>query len=173
MRRRTRGRARLGLERAGIGGWGWTLFVACLCVLVWELPFFRATGEACGCPIRDYELPRALNGMDLELAPMLTVPRAGAPRLDGRRIDDAAELVRDLEALRGSWDLLHPREPFPGSLLLAADRRTRWGALRPLLAAAARAGYARPQLAVEIEDGEAGTVDWDRFRAPEDVTQPR
>ena len=145
----------------------------CLCILVWELPFFRAKGEACGCALRDYELPRARHGADLELAPMLTVSRAGAPRLDGRRIGDEEQRVRDLETLRRNWDLLHPSEPFPASLMLAADRTTRWGTLRPLLAAAARAGYARPQLVVEVDEVDEGALDWDRFRGPDDVSLPR
>ena len=154
-------RKRAGAALAGISGWAWTLLVACLCILAWELPFFRATGEVCGCMRPAVELPRAEHGLDLELAPTLVVTRAGVATLDGR---SARELERDLGAMRRNAAILHPCEPFSGALMIQADRRTPWGALRPLLALAAREGYVNPQFVVSADEPEGRGFEWSRFR---------
>ncbi|UJR84444.1 ExbD/TolR family protein [Sandaracinus amylolyticus] len=146
-----------------ISGCAWTLLVVCLCVIVWELPFFRATGEVCGCGRIAIDLPRAEHGLDLELAPTLVVPRSGVPTLDGRRADETT-IAGELAAQRRNWSVLHPCERFPGTLMIQADRRTEWGALRPLLAIAAREGYPRPQLVVDAEPIDGSDFDWSRFR---------
>jgi hypothetical protein len=162
---------RIGIAAAGIGLWGWTLFVMALGVIVWELPSFRASGEVCGCPpFRDVDLPTASHGSDLELGPMLEVRRSGEALLDGvvvRRPCEAHDhrLPAMLGHGRQRWEVLHPGEPHPGVLLVGADRGVRWGELRPLLGVARAHDYDRLHFVVMGPDDLDG-FDWERFRAP-------
>ncbi|HJL18144.1 MAG TPA: hypothetical protein RMH99_20945 [Sandaracinaceae bacterium LLY-WYZ-13_1] len=111
-----------------------------LCLVLYELPFFEATGQ-CGCrPPED--LPEARHGTELPIAPVLRITPARVT-LDHRTMGSTEALTRDLTVFRRSWDVLHPGAPFIGELLVEASRGVRYGALRGALEAADRAGFGR------------------------------
>ncbi|MDQ3037077.1 MAG: biopolymer transporter ExbD [Myxococcota bacterium] len=56
--------------------------------------------------------------------------------------------MQDLETLRASWALLHPNDPFPGAVIVQADRSTDFRALRHVMFSAAQAGYASVSFAM-------------------------
>lgn len=131
------------------------LFVVALALVLYSIPFFRPTGEVFGG--HRGELPEAVHGRDLELGPILRVTGAhvdldGHPlgRIDEERTRDA--LTETLAIHRRNWAILHPREPFPGVLLVAADRDTEYGPLRSLGISAASAGYSQLSFVVLTPD---------------------
>lgn len=157
-----RRRGRGGLSQAGIERWGATLFVVALCVIAWELPFFEASGEVgCGCAHHVVDIPFAENASDLELAPILVIDH-GEARLDGRRLSTAGALTEALATMRRNWSVLHPREPFPGTIMVQAARDEAWSAIGPLLVTAAIAGYPHISFVVRSE-GSGAAFDWARF----------
>jgi len=129
-----------------------------LTVLVFLLMSFSADGLSAQA-----DLPRASHGEALEIAPVVTVDPHGV-LVDGRRVADvrglAADarltriepLVRDLEIARDNHEILHPGEPFPGRVIVQADRGTDFRVLRKVLFSVGQAGYPGIQLAV-LEPG--------------------
>lgn len=85
---------------------------------------------------------------ELEPAPVVAIER-GRVRLNGGAVRDPEDFRQRLDLLRRSYGLMHPGRTFPGSFVLLADRATPFGSLRQVLAAARRAGYGLPQMAVE------------------------
>jgi hypothetical protein len=178
-RRPARRRVNDDLQRAGIGAWSWTLFCIGLAVIAWELPFFE---PSCGMSQPALALPSARHGGDLELGPIITVD-ASSVTLDGRRsatpgeirargLDALTELQADLATLHRNWDLLHPREPFPGSVILSASPDVDWAVLQSVLLAAALAEYPDVQFAVWPEERASPPFDWARFEALGEETGP-
>jgi biopolymer transport protein ExbD len=108
-------------------------------------------------------MPTARNAVDLEFAPIVTID-ARVVTLDGRRmvetpalgeriaLERIEPLVRDLETMRRSWDLLHPRQPFPATLIVQADRATDFRVIESVMFSAAQAGYANISFAVNEGD---------------------
>lgn len=86
--------------------------------------------------------PLAPGGMqcrDVGIAPIARIDH-DMTRLDGRRLD-LVHFGQDLETLRRNWYVLHPREVFPGTLIVIAPRTLTWPELEPWLAVAHEAGY--------------------------------
>jgi biopolymer transport protein ExbD len=80
--------------------------------------------------------------------------------LDGRRMADTAslastaeltrieQLVQDLETLRRNWTILHPSQPFPGTVIIQADVNTDYRVVKKVMFSTAQAGYANISFAV-------------------------
>jgi biopolymer transport protein ExbD len=86
--------------------------------------------------------------------------------LDGRRMADTQtlaasaglerieQLVQDLETLRRNWNILHPREPFPGTVIIQADRAIDFRVIKKVMFSAAQAGYSNISFAVNQTGGD-------------------
>jgi biopolymer transport protein ExbD len=152
-------RARDGGRKAVDASIAMVPFIDCLVVLVvFLLTFFTASGQLCGGS-RALAMPDAVHAVDLEIAPIISVsPRS--VRLDGRRMADVATLremaepeiidalVADLGTLARNWEILHPGDPFPSTVIVQADRGTDYRVLRHVLHSVATAGYANVSFAV-------------------------
>lgn len=78
---------------------------------------------------------------DLELGPNLRIDRDGRVTLDSRLMSEPDRLAADLAILRRNWELLHPWNPFSGSITLWADPDTPLVSVAPFLERALDAGY--------------------------------
>jgi biopolymer transport protein ExbD len=104
-------------------------------------------------------LPDGVNTNTLEEAPIISINRQ-VVMLDGRRMADTAslastaeltrieQLVQDLETLRRNWAILHPSQPFPGTVIIQADVNTDYRVVKKVMFSAAQAGYANISFAV-------------------------
>lgn len=104
-------------------------------------------------------VPTAIHGRDLELSPIITIDERSLT-LDGRRMADTATiaatvgveriepLVQDLRTLERNWSVLHPTEPFPGTVVIQADRATDFRVIKSVMFSAAQAGYTNLSFAV-------------------------
>jgi biopolymer transport protein ExbD len=104
-------------------------------------------------------LPDGVNTNSLEEAPIISINRQ-VVMLDGRRMADTAslastaeltrieQLVQDLETLRRNWAILHPSQPFPGTVIIQADVNTDYRVVKKVMFSAAQAGYANISFAV-------------------------
>jgi biopolymer transport protein ExbD len=109
-------------------------------------------------------VPAATHARDLELAPIVTIDDR-VVTLDGRRMIDVGSvsaagsieriepLIADLEVLAASWDVLHPGAPFPGTIIVQADRHTDFRVIKNVMFSAAQAGYANVSFAVNDTGG--------------------
>jgi len=153
VRRRATGGVRKGVDAAI----PLVPFIDFLIVLVvFLLSSFSASGEL---PQATVTLPTAANPIDLDLAPIVAID-ASMVTLDGRRVADAHDLastagtvridglVNDLQTLHANWSLLHPHEPFPGSIIVEAGRATDMRVVRAVMFSAAQAGYPNVSFAV-------------------------
>ena len=103
--------------------------------------------------------PTAAHATAIELAPIIAVNRE-AVTIDGRFVADTPSLgapgappridalVRDLATQKRSWQLLHPRRDFPGTVVIQADREIDFRVIRLVMRAAAEAGYGDVSFAV-------------------------
>ncbi len=168
-RHRARRRVRSDLRPAGIQGWGWALTCVMLVIIAWQLPFYRPP-EGGGHAFMN--IPYAENGVDLELAPYLVVDARGVT-LDGRRmattddirargVDALPQLDEDLRTMHRNWSILHPRDPFPGTVLVVAPPDTDWSILHPVLMTAALADYPNVSFVVDAAPREPPFA-WSRF----------
>jgi biopolymer transport protein ExbD len=126
-------------------------------LVVFLLSSFSASGELIA-QRAGLTMPSATNAVELELAPIVT--------LDGRRMADTQtlaasaglerieQLVQDLETLRRNWNILHPREPFPGTVIIQADRAIDFRVIKKIMFSAAQAGYSNISFAVNQTGGE-------------------
>jgi len=132
-------------------------FIDFLIVLViFLLISFSSSGDLAA---PDIELPNASNTDPLETAPAVVIS-AVVVSLDGRRIADTASLagsptverieplVQALETIRRNWSILHPSQPFPGVLILQADRTIDFRVIKKVMFSAAQAGYGNVSFAV-------------------------
>lgn len=136
---------------AGTGSWTAAVAVALLGALAWwgtrarahdaANPLSSSRDGVVAWPL-SARVPEVATCGELSAAPVLEIDaRApGEAVLDGRRLDGAM-LAQDLETLRRNWRMLHPNRPFPGTLLIVADRSIRPAALVPWLEVAHRAEY--------------------------------
>jgi len=104
-------------------------------------------------------VPKAEHTKALELAPVLSVD-ATTVVLDGRRVADTTALQADarvdrieplidmLDTLKRNYSLLHPRDEFPGALIVQADSSIDYRVIKKLMFAAAQAGYPNVKFAV-------------------------
>lgn len=132
-------------------------------VVIFLLMSFAASGEV---TTPTHELPQAVHTVPLERAPVVSITSA-AVTVDGPRgvhaVADVPTLLRDpglegdwrLESLvddlvadRRAYELLWPDRPFPGAVVLQADRRTDFRVLKRVLYSVAQAGYPNTSLLV-------------------------
>jgi biopolymer transport protein ExbD len=107
-------------------------------------------------------MPKATHAVDLEPAPVVAID-ARVVTLDGRRMADTKsleqspqterieQLVQDLETLKRNWSILHPAEPFPGTVILQADRGIDFRVIKKVMFSSAQAGYSNISFAVNKE----------------------
>lgn len=84
------------------------------------------------------------------IAPLFTLCSPDRPRLDGRNMSPE-QLHADLDTLRRNWAILHPREPFDGTLLVEVAPNVATEALAPYLAVAEDSGW-HPRLVAVVAD---------------------
>ena len=133
-------------------------------LVVFLLSSFSASGELLS-QRPNLVMPNAANAVDLELAPIVAID-ARVITLDGRRMADTQtlaatagmerieQLVQDLETLRRNWSILHAREPFPGTVIVQADREIDFRVVKKVMFSAAQAGYTNISFAVNRTGGE-------------------
>jgi hypothetical protein len=134
--------------------------VVALVVVLYELPLFRAAGELLHDSSWGLGVPLAENGVDLELGPIVRVDATGVS-LDGRRMATREELdadrgviaplVSDLETMHRNWAILHPRDPFPGTVLIAADGELAYRDVWRVVESATAAEYTNTSFVVRVE----------------------
>lgn len=140
-------------------------FIDFLIVLVvFLLMSFSASGELVAQQ-PTITMPEAANAVDIEVAPIIAVD-ARVVTLDGRRMADTQTLagsaqldridalVQDLETLKRNWNILHPAEPFPGTVILQADQAIDFRVIKKVMFSAAQAGYTNVSFAVNRVGGE-------------------
>ncbi len=105
------------------------------------------------------QLPDAANAVDLEEAPVIAISQS-VVLLDSRRVADTnslaqdatleriEQLVQELETLKRNWSILHPRQDFPGTVIIMADRGIDYRVIKKVMFSAAQAGYANISFAV-------------------------
>jgi biopolymer transport protein ExbD len=127
-------------------------------LVVFLLSSFSASGELLS-QRPNLVMPSASNAVDLELAPIVAID-ARVVTLDGRRMADTPtlasaaglerieQLVNDLETMHRNWSILHPRDPFPGTVIIQADRDIDFRVVKKVMFSAAQAGYSNISFAV-------------------------
>jgi len=125
---------------------------------VFLLTSFSASGELLA-QRPNLVMPTASNTIDLEIAPIIAIDPQ-VVTLDNRRMADTQtlasspnlerieQLVQDLETMRRNWSVLHPREPFSGTVILQADRAVDFRVIKKVMFSAAQAGYTNVSFAV-------------------------
>lgn len=110
-------------------------------------------------------MPKAVNTVALEVAPIISLD-AMVVTLDGVRVADTTSLaqnpqvdrieplIQNLETLKRNWGILHPAEPFPGTVVLQADQAVDFRVLKKVMFSAAQAGYANLSFAVNKQGKE-------------------
>jgi len=133
-------------------------------LVVFLLSSFSASGELLS-QRPNLVMPNATNAIDLELAPIVAID-GRVVTLDGRRMADTQtlaaapglerieQLVTDLETLRRNWSILHAREPFPGTVIVQADRSIDFRVVKKVMFSAAQAGYTNISFAVNQTGGD-------------------
>lgn len=133
-------------------------------LVVFLLSSFSASGELIA-QRAGLTMPNASNAIDLELAPIVQID-SNVITLDGRRMADVATLaqaagverieplVQDLETMSRNWSILHPREPFSGTVIVQADRAVDFRVIKKVMFSAAQAGYSNISFAVNHTGGE-------------------
>lgn len=131
-------------------------------VVVFLLGTFSATGELISIQ-RDLELPEATQTFELERAPIIAISRSTVT-LDGRFIADVEALlseeaseglripkmVEELDVLRRNWQVVHPNDPFKGTIVLQSDKEADFKVIKRCMLSAGEAGYTNLNLAVKI-----------------------
>lgn len=128
-----------------------------LCMVVFLLTTFGTNELSTPASVT---MPVAVEAASLdELAPVIVIDR-DVVTLEGRRVADThaleaeAErqriepLVADLAQLASSWQLVHPGQAFPRTVILQADRDTDMRVVKSVMFSVAQAGYADVRLAV-------------------------
>lgn len=130
-------------------------------VVIFLLMSFSASGELLAQQ-PSITMPKATHAVDLEPAPVIAID-ARVVTLDGRRMADTKslesspqterieQLVQDLETLKRNWSILHPAEPFPGTVILQADRNVDFRVIKKVMFSSAQAGYSNISFAVNKE----------------------
>ena len=135
-------------------------------LVVFLLTSFSASGELLA-QRPNLVMPAAANVIDLEIAPIIAIDPQ-VITLDNRRMADTQtlaasaqlerieQLVTDLETLKRTWSVLHPREPFSGTVILQADRNVDFRVVKKVMFSAAQAGYTNISFAVNQGAGGGG-----------------
>lgn len=127
-------------------------------LVVFLLTSFSASGELLAQQ-PNLKMPDAKNAVDLEIQPIIAI-NPDVITLDGRRMADTRtlaadarvermeQLIGDLETLKRNWSILHPTEPFAGTVILQADKSIDFRVIKKVMFSAAQAGYANISFAV-------------------------
>jgi len=129
-----------------------------LCIVLFLLASFSATGEPLDQPVRP---PRAANTLALLEAPVVAVVGSqllvdGAPSgsvqeiTEAHRLQYLPELRAALESKRELWRQLNPQREFPGAVLLHADGTVPALVIKSVFQTAAVAGY--PNVSFVVRD---------------------
>jgi biopolymer transport protein ExbD len=133
-------------------------------LVVFLLTSFSASGELLAQQ-PNLKMPDAKHVVDLEIHPIIAI-NPDVITLDGRRMADtrtlAADarverqegLIQDLETLKRNWSILHPSEPFAGTVILQADKSIDFRVIKKVMFSCAQAGYANISFAVNRVGGE-------------------
>lgn len=109
-------------------------------------------------------LPEGANVDMLEEAPIIAISQnvvmLGGERMADTRqlaesptLDRIEQLVQALENMRRNWGILHPRQPFQGTVIIMADRGIDYRVVKKVMFSAAQAGYANISFAVNRGGG--------------------
>lgn len=135
-------------------------------LVVFLLTSFSASGELLA-QRPNLVMPTASNTQEIEIAPIVAIDPS-VVTLDNRRMADTEtlaananlerieQLVQDLETLRRNWSVLHPREPFPGTIILQADENVDFRVIKKVMFSAAQAGYTNVSFAVNQGGSSSG-----------------
>lgn len=135
-------------------------------MVVFLLTSFSASGELLSVQA-NIQMPNAANVTTLEPSPIIAISPE-VITLDGRRIVDTPslaanaqleridQLVQDLETQRRNWGILHPRQPFPGAVIIQAHREIDFRVIKKVMFSAAQAGYANLSFAVHRTEARRG-----------------
>ncbi len=127
-------------------------------LVVFLLTSFSASGELLAQQ-PNLKMPDAKNVIELEIQPVVAI-NPEVVTLDGRRMADTRtlaadarvermeQLIQDLETLKRNWSILHPSQPFPGTVILQADKAVDFRVIKKVMFSAAQAGYANISFAV-------------------------
>jgi biopolymer transport protein ExbD len=127
-------------------------------LVVFLLTSFSASGELLAQQ-PNLKMPDAKNVVDLEIHPVIAV-NPDVVTLDGRRIADTRtlaadarvermeQMIQELETLKHNWTILHPSEPFAGTVILQADKGIDFRVVKKVMFSCAQAGYANISFAV-------------------------
>jgi len=142
-------------------------FIDFLIVLVvFLLMSFSASGELVAQQ-PSITMPDAANTQALEIAPIIAID-ARVVTLDGMRVADYStlaqtanldrieQLVQNLETLKRNWTMLHPAQPFDGSLIIQADKEVDFRVIKKIMFSSAQAGYTNVSFAVNGTGGGGG-----------------
>src|SRR5439155_20784295 len=129
-------------------------------LVVFLLQTFSASGELLTVQ-KNIVLPEAQNFKDLEQAPIIAVGRDSVT-LDGRMVANAEQLnaentadwkITDLHdqlvTLKNNFKLLHPSEPFAGTVIVQADKNVDFKVVKKVMFSCAVAGYGNVNFAVQ------------------------
>ena len=127
-------------------------------LVVFLLTSFSASGELLAQQ-PNLKMPDAKNVVELEIQPVVAI-NPEVITLDGRRMADTRtlgadarvermeQLIQDLETLKRNWSILHPSQPFPGTVILQADKAIDFRVIKKVMFSCAQAGYANISFAV-------------------------
>jgi biopolymer transport protein ExbD len=133
-------------------------------LVVFLLTSFSASGELMAQQ-PNLKMPDAAHVVDLEIHPIISI-NPDVITLDGRRMADTRtlsadarverqeQLIQDLETLKRNWSILHPSEPFAGTVILQADINIDFRVIKKIMFSCAQAGYANVSFAVNRVGGE-------------------
>jgi len=132
-------------------------------LVVFLLTSFSASGELLAQQ-PNLKMPDARHVTDLEIQPIIAI-NPEVITLDGRRMADTPtlaadarverieQLIQDLETLKRNWSILHPSEPFSGTVIMQADRNIDFRVVKKVMFSCAQAGYANVSFAVNRVGG--------------------
>lgn len=104
-------------------------------------------------------MPNAQNTAALEVAPIISID-SRMVALDKTRVADyntlaqtaqvdrIEQLIQNLEMMKRNWSLLHATEPFPGTVILQADKAVDFRVIKKVMFSASQAGYSNVSFAV-------------------------
>ena len=134
-------------------------FIDFLIVLViFLLMSFSASGELIAQQ-PTITMPDAENTEQIEISPVIAVDER-VITLDGARVADTQTqgqtaqvdriepLIQGLESEKAKWTTIHPSEPFPGQVIVQADRNIDFRVVKKVMFSAALAGYGNVSFAV-------------------------
>jgi biopolymer transport protein ExbD len=133
-------------------------------LVVFLLTSFSASGELLAQQ-PNLKMPDAKHVVDLEIHPIIAI-NPDVVTLDGRRMADTRtlaadarverteQLIQDLETMKRNWSILHPSEPFAGTVIMQADKSIDFRVIKKIMFSCAQAGYANISFAVNRVGGE-------------------